>query len=111
MSELPSIATSHPHVLLDARVLDGSPIVRGTRVPVRRLWAWFQKGVTVEALIKRYPSLGPARILSALAFACDNRELMTADLAREQALLEGDRVPFSKTQLELLPLDGSKIGP
>lgn len=38
--------------------------------------------------MKRYPNLGPARILDALSFAYDNQELIQADIDREQALFE-----------------------
>ena len=38
--------------------------------------------------MKRYPNLGPARILDALAFAYDNQDLIEADIAREQELFE-----------------------
>ena len=37
--------------------------------------------------MRRYPQLGPARVLDALAFSYDNEELVEADLAREQALM------------------------
>ena len=87
---LPPVRVAHPHVEVRDDLLAGSPVVRGSRVPVRRLWAWHRKGVTVETLVKRYPSLGPARVLGALAFAYDNQELLTADLAREQALLDAE---------------------
>jgi hypothetical protein len=56
-------------------------------VPVRRLWAWHQAGVPVDKLMKRYPSLGPAKVLDALAFAYDNRAVVEADLARELSAL------------------------
>jgi uncharacterized protein (DUF433 family) len=81
---------SHPHVRIDRSVLAGSPYVAGTRIPVRRLWAWHRGGVSVETLLKRYPQLGPARVLDALAFAYDNQELIENDLARERALLGGE---------------------
>lgn len=76
----------YPHVELSAK-MGGSPCVAGTRVPVRRLWQWHQKGVSVETLVKRYATLGWAPVLGALAFAYDNRELIEADLDRERALL------------------------
>ena len=85
---LPRIRVPHPHVRCDSSVLAGSPHVAGSRVPVRRLWAWHRGGAAVETLVKRYPNLGPARILDALAFAYDNQDLVEADIAREQALLE-----------------------
>ena len=62
-------------------------MVAGSRVPVRRLWGFFRNGVKVETILRRYPQLGAAKVLDALAFALDNPEIMTADLAREQALL------------------------
>lgn len=85
-----SAVISHPHVRIDRSVLGGSPYVAGTRIPVRRLWAWHRGGVAVETLLKRYPQLGPARVLDALAFAYDNRELVEEDLAHERALLSSD---------------------
>ena len=57
-------------------------------LPVRRLWTWHRGGASVETLLRRYPNLGPARILDALAFAYDNQDLIEADLQREQALFE-----------------------
>src|SRR5262245_34460708 len=83
---LPRARVPHPHVRVDAAVLGGSPHVVDSRVPVRRLWAWHRGGAAVETLVKRYPNLGPARILDALAFAYDNQDLIEADLEREQTL-------------------------
>ncbi len=80
----------HPHVRVDKSVLGGSPHVVGTRVPVRRLWAFYRGGASVDTLIKRYPQLGAAKIFDALAFAWDNPEVMEADLAREAQLLQRD---------------------
>src|SRR3954470_19232949 len=85
---LPRIRVPHPHVRCDASILGGSPHVEGSRVPVRRLWAWHRGGAAVETLVKRYPNLGPARILDALAFAYDNADVIEADVAREQALFD-----------------------
>ena len=80
-------------------------MVAGTRVPVRRLFAWHRQGTTVETLLKRYPQLGPARVLDALAFAYDNLDLVMQDLDRERALLEQEQrtppeAPKSKKELQ-----------
>jgi uncharacterized protein (DUF433 family) len=90
---LPRIRVPHPHVRVDATVLAGSPHVAGSRVPVRRLWAWHRGGTSVETLVKRYPNLGPARILDALSFAYDNLDVVEADIAREQALFQAQGGP------------------
>ena len=100
---LPPVRVPHPHVELRADLLQGSPCVRGSRVPVRRLWSWHRRGVSVETLLKRYPALGPARVLDALAFAYDNTELIEADLSREEALLgpKAEAVPGAMDQEKL----------
>lgn len=105
---LPRIRIPHPHVRVDASVLAGSPHVVGSRVPVRRLWMWHRGGASVETLVKRYPNLGAARILDALAFAYDNPDVMEADIAREQALFEqagGPSVGARPLAQLLLPFD------
>ena len=85
---LPRVLVPHPHVRCDSRLLGGSPHVEGTRVPVRRLWAWHRAGVSIDKLLRRYPAMGPAKVLDALAFAYDNRDVVEADLAREMAAFE-----------------------
>lgn len=80
--------------------MNGSPCVKGTRVPVRRLWSWHRRGTTIETLVKRYPQLGPAKILDALAFAYDNEALVQADLDRENEAL-GDQIPPDPKQSKL----------
>jgi len=59
--------------------------------------------VTIETLLKRYPSLGPARVLDALSFAYDNTDVVETDLARERALLgeEAEPVPGAMDQTKL----------
>ena len=87
-------------------ILSGSPHVAGSRVPVRRLWTFYRSGVSVETLLKRFPQLGPAQVLDALAFALDNEEVMEADVAREGEMLKriGQRPPARPTGPEQIEL-------
>lgn len=87
-SDLPIVLVPHPHVRVDDSVLQGSPYVTGTRVPVRRLWGFYRNGATIDTLLKRFPQLGPGKVFDALAFAWDNPEVMEADLSREANLLQ-----------------------
>lgn len=84
---LPPVLVPHPHVRVDSSVLGGSPYVLGSRVPVRRIYGFYQSGATFERLAKRYPQLGPAKILDALSFALDNEDVIKADIAREEDFL------------------------
>lgn len=85
---LPRVLIPHPHVRCDIRTMNGSPFIVGSKVPVRRLWSWHRSGVPIDRLMKRYPQLGPAKVLDALAFAYDNRVVVEADLERELQALE-----------------------
>lgn len=85
---LPPVEVPHHHVEVRDDLLGGSPMVRGSRVPVRRIWNWHRKGVSVETLVKRYPMLGWPKVLDALAFAYDNEALVEADNDRERAILD-----------------------
>lgn len=92
---LPPAKIPHPHVTSGVDG-DDSPVIKGTRIPVRRIYSWHRQGTTCETLTRRYPSLGWAQILDALAFAYDNLELITVDLIRERdelatALRDGPR--------------------
>lgn len=59
----------------------------GSRVPVRRLWAFFKNGASVDTLLRRFPQIGVSKVLDALAFALDNPEVMEADLEAEHEML------------------------
>jgi len=99
---LPVILVPHPHVRVDKNVLGGSPYVVGSRVPVRRLWAFYRNGTSIERILKRYPQLGPAKVFDALAFALDNEEVVEADLAKEESLLAARPAPAKPSaQIEL----------
>lgn len=82
----PPVRASHPHVV--EHPVFGM-VVSGTRVPVRNLWRWHRRGVSVDTLFKRYPSIARAKILSALSFAHDNEERIEAELSHERAILSG----------------------
>ena len=97
MKPLPPVRVHHPHVEFVA----GSPVVSGTRVPVRRLWAWHSKGVLVATLVKRYPSLGWAKVLDALSFCHDNREIIETDLDNESETLNEPPGVWEYEQMKL----------
>jgi uncharacterized protein (DUF433 family) len=115
---LPLVLVPHPHVRVDATVLGGSPYINGTRVPVRRVWAFYRDGVNVEKILKRFPQIEPAKIFDSLAFALDNPEVMEADVTREREMLKrvGHRLPThgsSPQQIELpfVPVSAAPGGP
>src|SRR5512138_1671718 len=75
---LPVVLIPHPHVRVDQAILAGSPHVSGSRVPVRRIFGFYRDGTKIETIMRRFPQLGPARVLDALAFALDNPVVIEA---------------------------------
>jgi len=69
-------------------VTEDTVYLEGTKVPVRRLYAWFRRGVSVETLFKRYPHVRPAVVLGSLAYAIDNIDRIETELARERAIVQ-----------------------
>jgi uncharacterized protein (DUF433 family) len=102
---LPIVLVPHPHVRVDSKVLGGSPHVVGSRVLVRRLYAFYKNGTRIETILKRYPQIGPAKLFDALAFALDNLEVIEADLEQERQMLERSGAPIARSgpadQIEL----------
>ena len=66
------------HITVDPGVLHGKACIRGTRIPVAVVLANLADGLSADEIIRSYPSLTPAGIQAALAYA--------ADLAQERIL-------------------------
>jgi uncharacterized protein (DUF433 family) len=66
------------HIWIDAERMHGTPCMRGTRVPVYVILDNLAGGETPEAILEQYPSLEPAHIPAAIAYA--------AALARERVV-------------------------
>jgi uncharacterized protein (DUF433 family) len=77
---MPKVA--HPHIMSDPNICGGSPIIAGTRFPVRSVVTdVLQHGFTPEELVARFPHLTLAQVHDALAYFYDNREEIQRDMA------------------------------
>jgi uncharacterized protein (DUF433 family) len=65
-------------ITVNPAVLHGRACIRGTRIPVALVLANLADGLSAGEIIESYPSLTPAAIQAALAYA--------ADLAQERVL-------------------------
>lgn len=97
--EPPVPKVPHPHIGFDAA---GRAHILDSSVLVNHLWFLLSHGKTVEWIASRYPRLGPGKIMSALAFAYDNPELM-----REYRQMETD-LPVSVYSRQL-PLPFGRV--
>jgi len=76
----------HPYVESAADVLDGEPVVRGTRTPVRAIVERWKFGESAEEIARSLPHLRLAQIFDALGYYDDHR-------AEIEKYIELNRVP------------------
>jgi uncharacterized protein (DUF433 family) len=71
----------HPHIKKDPDVCGGSPVIEGTRFPVRSVVFYALKiGLTPEEIVEKFPHLSLAQIYDALAYYYDNRVEIEQDI-------------------------------
>ena len=81
---------THPHIVSDPAVCDGSPRLTGTRITVRTVViATLLQGLTPEELVQHYPHLKLAAIYDALSYYYDHRDAINREIAEYQALDPG----------------------
>jgi uncharacterized protein (DUF433 family) len=71
---------AHARISIDAKVMLGKPVIRGTRIPVELLLRKLSEGATVEDLLDAYPRLTRADLRAAMAYAA-------ATIAHEETLV------------------------
>jgi uncharacterized protein (DUF433 family) len=63
--------TEHPRITLDPAVLDGKPVVRGTRLSVEHLIGLMAEGWNEAEILADYPGLTREDLAACLAYARD----------------------------------------
>ena len=69
-----TVATEHPYIVRDKEILEGEPIVKGTRTSVRTIVEWWKFGATPEEILENIPHLTLSQIFDALSFYADHRD-------------------------------------
>ena len=64
-------AQSHTVVHSDPKISGGTPVFRGTRVPVQSLFDYLEGGETLDQFLDQFPSVSKEQALAALDLACD----------------------------------------
>jgi uncharacterized protein (DUF433 family) len=62
---------THERIEAKPGVMDGKPVIRGTRVPVELVLRKLGAGMSLEAILTDHPRLTRDDILAAQAFAAD----------------------------------------
>ena len=80
---------AHPHITINPQICGGSPVIEGTRFPVRSVVSYILlHGFSPEEMVARFPHLNLAQVYDALAYYYDNRDEIQQDLDanREQTV-------------------------
>lgn len=78
--------TGHRYVAHDDSILNGEPIITGTRTPVRAIVETWRMGVAPEDITTHLPHLTLAQVFYALSYFADHQD----EIAR---YIERNRVP------------------
>jgi uncharacterized protein (DUF433 family) len=70
-----AMATLDSVVQIDPEILGGTPVFRGTRVPVKNLLDYLAAGDTLDQFLDDFPTVGRQQAVAALELA---RDLLTA---------------------------------
>ena len=65
-------AESHSVVHSDPEISGGTPVFRGTRVPVQSLFDYLEGGETLDHFLDQFPSVSKEQALAALDLARDS---------------------------------------
>ena len=68
------VVTEHPHIIRNKEILEGEPVIKGTRTPVRAIVEWWKFGASPEEILENLPHLTLSQIFDALSYYADHRD-------------------------------------
>ena len=63
-----------PYLVRDPAICGGEPVVKGTRVTVRTILASLAEGMSVEEIVRDFPTLDVPSVRAVIAFAAVSAE-------------------------------------
>ena len=77
----PAERIDHPYIVLDKDYCGGSPVIRGTKFPVRSVVNYvLRQGLSPEEIVGEFSHLTLAQIYDALSYYYDNKENIDREL-------------------------------
>lgn len=67
-------ATLHPYIIHDGSILEGEPIIKGTKTPVRAIVENWRLGLSPEEIVIHLPHLTLAQVFDALSYYSDHKD-------------------------------------
>ncbi|MDO8748375.1 MAG: DUF433 domain-containing protein [Candidatus Omnitrophota bacterium] len=81
------VATEHPYVIKNKKIIGGEPVIKGTRTPIRAIAEWWKFGVAPEEIKENLPHLTLAQIFDALSYYNDHRKEIETYITQNNNLL------------------------
>ena len=79
----------HPHVWRKPGVCGGSPVIRGTRFPVRSVVEYvLRSGMTPEEMVREWTHLTLAQVYDAISFYYDHKAEIDRDIRANERAFE-----------------------
>ena len=75
-------ATEHCYIVTDEQVLNGEPIIKGTRTPVRAIVETWRLGLLPEEIPSHLPHVTLAQVFDALSYYSDHQAEIDWHIAR-----------------------------
>lgn len=76
--------TEHCYVVTDDQILDGEPIIKGTRTPVRAIVEIWRLGIPVDEIPQHLSHLTLAQIFDALSYYSDYQDEINTYIQQNQ---------------------------
>ena len=64
----------HDRIVRDPRIVGGEPVIKGTRVTLRTIWASLAEGATTAEILADLPTLTEEDVRAAIAFAATSAQ-------------------------------------
>ena len=75
----------HPYIVSLKSHCGGSPVIQGTKFPVRSIVYYIlRQGITPEELVREFSHLSLPQVYDALSYYYENREEIDTDLATSE---------------------------
>jgi uncharacterized protein (DUF433 family) len=87
---------NHFHITVNRTISGGNPIIKGTRISVANIAAFYLMGLTPEEIQRELPHLSLAQVFDALAFYLDHRQIIDRQIERDKENLVAKEFPAGK---------------
>ncbi len=83
--------TIYPHISFNKKILNGVPIISGTRTAVRTIAGYYQMGMSVDEILETLSHLTHAQVHSALAYYFDHQKDIDKDILENNKIYSSQK--------------------